>query len=110
MITRDQNEAAGIKNPVFMLWVFQDEKRMQFSVKSLAENNGVTTSGLLNARSRAVKSGAKDFIYHGVQYWFDEYDMPAIIRSKKPPVSMRKGTPSGRPLLLRSGYATHRLG
>jgi len=116
MITRDPNQAASIRGtkkvgstgnkPAIFLWTETGDK---LSLSQSAEYCDSSYQTISVRYGKARDSGSTTFTCKGIT--FSLVPVEAIRPEPAPQERERLHmTPSGRPLLLRSGYATHRLG
>ena len=116
MTTRDPNQAASIRGtkkvgstgnkPAIFLWTIDGEK---LSLSQAADYCDSSYQTISVRYGKARGSGAAIFTCKGVTLSL----APVEAIRPEPEQQERERprmTPSGRPLLLRSGYATHRLG
>lgn len=116
MVTRDQNEAASIRGtkkvgttgnkPAIFLWTIDGEK---LSLSQAADYCDSSYQTISVRYGKARGSGSTTFSCKGVTL-----SLAPVEAIRQDPEERkeeaRRMTPSGRPLLLRRGYATHRLG
>ena len=111
MITRDPNESAELRHhgpvPSVFLWVKTAGAKL--TLAQAAELCDSSYEYMHRLYKRARTKGLDIIAYKAMELSLvpvdpieDEPEQKKIVRPSM--------TPSGRPLLLRSGYATHRLG